>query len=93
MPRLDAVADFRLVLEDNRLIALFFPLRGGNYLGARNRWRAQRYLIAIGDAQYFIQLNTAAFGRAQSLNLYGLARRHLVLLASGLNYRVNGPPP
>lgn len=93
MPPLYTVADFGFVLENNRLSALSLSLRGGNYLGALNRWRAQRYLITIGDAQDFVQLDTAAFGRAQSLNLYRLAGGHLVLFAASLNYCVNGPPP
>jgi hypothetical protein len=81
------------IFEDDDPVTLSLALRGGNYLGALDRWRAQRYLVTIGDAQHLVQFDAAAFGHGQSFNLYRLARRHLILFAAGFNYGVNNPPP
>jgi hypothetical protein len=46
-------------------------------------------LFVVGDEQYLIQLNSPAIGYLKTLDVDGLPRAYLVLLAAGFNNRVN----
>jgi len=93
MPGLLAVADLRLVLKDDNLLALALPLRGGNHLCPINSGRTDNHPFAIGDKQYPIQLNGIALSHIQAFHIYGLTGVYLILPAPGLNNSVNLKPP
>ena len=93
MPCLPPVTHLGLILKDNNLLASALSLRGSNYFRPFNRRCAYRYLIPIGNKQYFVQLNSIAFSRVQAVHLYRLARGYFILFATSFNNCVNLKPP
>jgi len=90
---LAAVAHFRLEFKDDYLVAAAVLLGCDQHPGSLDKRLADGDIGAVTQEQYLIQLNRAAFGCFQPLDVYRLPFGYPVLLSACFNYRVNFRPP
>jgi len=84
-----SVARLGFIFEDDSLFASPFSLGGGKQPGSLDSRSAYGYIIAIADEHYSVKLDSIALGHTQTLYIYNLTGRYLVLFTTGFNDCVN----
>ena len=85
-----AIAGLILVLEHNDLLALVFGNDPRDDSSASNDGLSKQHLSAISNHQNAVEGNFGVFSGRDAFHVKGLAGNHPILLAAGLNNRVNG---
>jgi len=90
---LAAIANLRLIFEDDYLLAAAIAIYHGQYPGAFDSRLADGYVIAIADKQHPVQLYRTALFHLQAFYLNGITFGDLILFAACFNNSVNFKPP
>lgn len=65
----------------------------GDHFSAFDYRFADHVILPIREEQNAVQFNGGPVFHVQMINIKGLPLGHLILLAAGFNYSVNGAPP